>query len=226
MENLLSNFNDLTPLSFVQVVTAIILSILYSFIIAKVYLMVHRGYSYSKSYLHTMIMVSVTVALIMVIIGSEIARAFALVGAMSIIRFRNPVKDPRDVAFLFVTIAIGMACGVGFYMYATVFTFTIVILMLCMHYYNFGDLPSKSYVIKLVSPSAQKDEILRLCNQFCSSVHLLSIDFVSEEPLKETIVLEIELFKGETYNQLVNNLQGQLALDHISLLVGESDINA
>ena len=226
MEAFLSNFNDLTPLSFVQVVSAIILSIVYSFIIAKVYLLVHRGYSYSKSYLHTMIMVSVTVALIMVIIGSEIARAFALVGAMSIIRFRNPVKDPRDVAFLFVTIAIGMACGVGFYMYATVFTFTIVILMLCMHYYNFGDLPSKSYVVKLVSASAQKDEILRVCHQFCSSVHLLSIDFVSEEPLKETIVLEIELFKGETYNQLVNNLQGQLALDHISLLVGESDINA
>ena len=106
----------------------------------------------------------------------------------------------------------------------TVFTFTIVILMLCMHY-NFGDLPSKS-CIKLVSPSAQKDEILRVCHQFCSSVHLLSIDFLSEEPLKETIVLEIELFKGGTYNQLVNNLQGQLALDHISLLVGESDINA
>ena len=102
MENLVSNFNDLTPLSFIQVATAIILSLLYSFIIAKIYLLVHRGYSYSKSYLHTMIMVSVTVALIMVIIGSEIARAFALVGAMSIIRFRNPVKDPRDVAFLFV----------------------------------------------------------------------------------------------------------------------------
>ena len=226
MENLLSNFNDLTPLSFVQVVTAIILSILYSFIIAKVYLMVHRGYSYSKSYLHTMIMVSVTVALIMVIIGSEIARAFALVGAMSIIRFRNPVKDPRDVAFLFVTIAIGMACGVGFYMYATVFTFTIVILMLCMHHYNFGDLPSKSYVVKLVSSSAQKDEILRVCQKFCSSVHLLSIDLSGEEPTKEIIVLEIELFKGDSYNKLVTTLQGQLALDHISLLVGESDINA
>lgn len=226
MEAFLSNFNDLTPLSFVQVVSAIILSIVYSFIIAKVYLLVHRGYSYSKSYLHTMIMVSVTVALIMVIIGSEIARAFALVGAMSIIRFRNPVKDPRDVAFLFVTIAIGMACGVGFYMYATVFTFTIVILMLSMHYYNFGDLPNKSYVVKLVSAPAQKDEILKLCSKFCSSVDLLSIDFLSEEPMKETIVLEVELFKGESYNQLVKTLQDQLALDHISLLVGESDINA
>ena len=173
-----------------------------------------------------MIMVSVTVALIMVIIGSEIARAFALVGAMSIIRFRNPVKDPRDIAFLFVTVAIGMACGVGFYMYATVFTFTIVILMLCMHYYNFGDLPNKSYVIKLVSHSGQKDEIVRACQKFCSSVHLLSIDFLGEEPTKETIVLEIELFKGDKYNELVTTLQGELELEHISLLAGESDINA
>ena len=43
---------------------------------------------------------------------------------------------------------------------------------------------------------------------------------------KETIVLEIELFKGDSYNKLVTTLQGQLALDHISLLAGESDINA
>ena len=89
-----------------------------------------------------------------------------------------------------------MACGVGFYMYATVFTFTIVILMLCMHYFNFGDLPNKSYVIKLVLNSGKKDEILAVCQKFCSSVHLLSIDFLSEEPLKETIILEIELFRN------------------------------
>ena len=226
MDNLLTNFNDLSPLSFVQVLMAIVLSLLYSFIIAKVYLVVHRGYSYSKSYLHTMIMVSVTVALIMVIIGSEIARAFALVGAMSIIRFRNPVKDPRDVAFLFVTIAIGMACGVGFYMYATVFTAAIIILMLTMHYYKFGDLPNKSFVIKLVVVAGQKDELIEICNKFCSSVHLLSVDFLGDEEHKETIVLEIELFKGDSYNNLVQTIQEQLALEHISLLVGESDINA
>ena len=147
-------------------------------------------------------------------------------GAMSIIRFRNPVKDPRDVAFLFVTIAIGMACGVGFFMYATVFTFTIVILMLCMHYYNFGDLPNKSYVIKLVSNFGQKDEILKACQKFCSSVHLLSIDFLSEHPSKETIILEIELFKGDNYNELVKTIKEQFEIDHISLLTGESDINA
>ena len=61
-----------------------------------------------------------------------------------------------------------------------------------MHYYNFGDLPNKSYVVKLVSAPAQKDEILKLCSKFCSSVDLLSIDFLSEEPMKETIVLEVE----------------------------------
>ena len=44
---------------------------------------------------------NVTVAVIMMIIGSNIARAFSLVGALSIIRFRSAIKDPRDVAFLF-----------------------------------------------------------------------------------------------------------------------------
>ena len=48
---------------------------------------------------------SVTVSVIMLIIGSNLARAFALVGALSIIRFRTAVKDPRDVAFIFVAMA-------------------------------------------------------------------------------------------------------------------------
>ena len=221
MENLVSNFNDLTPLSFIQVAIAIILSLLYSFIIARficwyiVFLLKVLSSYNDNGKCH---------CLIMVIIGSEIARAFALVGAMSIIRFRNPVKDPRDVAFLFVTITIGMACGVGFYMYATVFTFTIVILMLCMHYYNFGDLPNKSYVIKLVLHSV-KDEILAVCQKFLFLCSLLSIDLLSKT-LKETIILEIELFKGDNYNELVKTIKEQFEIDHISLLTGESDINA
>ena len=47
----------------------------------------------------------------MLIIGSNIARAFALVGALSIIRFRNAMKETRDVGFIFLIMAIGMAVG-------------------------------------------------------------------------------------------------------------------
>ena len=52
------------------------------------------------------------------------------------------------------------------------------------------------------------------------------MDFLGDEEQKETIVLEIELFKGDSYNDLVQSIQEELALEHVSLLVGESDINA
>lgn len=224
MDGLINNFNDIAPLSLIEVIIAILMSLTYSFVIAKVYLLVHKGYSYSKSYLHTMIMISVTVALIMVIIGSEIARAFALVGAMSIIRFRNPVKDPRDVAFLFVTIAIGMACGVGFYFYATVFTATITTLMLAMHYFHFGELPNKTYIIKVLHRKGAKDNILEECYSYCSSVSLLSIERENKD--YQITVMEIELQNSSDYNQLLNHLNNLSMVSAVNLLVGESDINA
>jgi uncharacterized membrane protein YhiD involved in acid resistance len=63
----------------------------------------------------------------MVIIGSNIARAFALVGAMSIVRFRNPLKSPKDLVFIFASIAIGMACGTFFYEYAVIFLIVFIL---------------------------------------------------------------------------------------------------
>ena len=221
-----TNYNLVSTATIVEIISALLLSLLFSIIIAKVYILVHEGYSYSKTYLHTMIMVSVTVALIMVIIGSDIARAFALVGAMSIIRFRNPVKDPRDVAFLFMTIAIGMACGVGFYMYATIFTIICALLMVSLHYYNFGDLPSKTYIFKIRLPVGQKELALKEFEPFCSSVHILSIDHFSENEAIEEIVFEIELYKGQDYDALLDCLRENVEFISINLLVGESNINA
>jgi uncharacterized membrane protein YhiD involved in acid resistance len=222
----INNYNLVSTATVVEIIFTLLLSLFFSIIIAKVYMVVHEGYSYSKSYLHTMIMVSVTVALIMVIIGSDIARAFALVGAMSIIRFRNPVKDPRDVAFLFMTIAIGMACGVGFYMYATIFTVICVLLMVSLHHFNFGDLHLKSYIIKIKLPVGQKEMAIKEFEAFCSSVHILSVDHFSEDKSIEEVVFEIELNKGQDYNNLIDKLRQEVDFISINLLVGESNINA
>ena len=65
---------------------------------AFIYIYSHSGHSYSRSFVHTLIIVGVTVSLIMLIIGTNIARAFALVGALSIIRFRNPPEISQTAA--------------------------------------------------------------------------------------------------------------------------------
>ena len=59
------------------------------------------------------VLLCVAGALMMIIIGSNLARAFGIAGAASIIRFRTPVEDPRDITVLFILMGLGMAAGLG-----------------------------------------------------------------------------------------------------------------
>lgn len=66
-----------------------------------------------RSMQHAQILLCVSGAMMMIIIGGSLARAFGIAGAASIIRFRTPVEDPKDVTIIFLLMALGMACGLG-----------------------------------------------------------------------------------------------------------------
>jgi uncharacterized membrane protein YhiD involved in acid resistance len=140
-----------------NVAAALVLSFCLSLVIAYFYRQTHRGVSYSVSFVHTMILMGVTVSIIMVIIGSNIARAFALVGALSIIRFRNAVKESRDVAFIFMTMAIGMATGTGFYLAAIVFTLFASAMVYFLNRFQIGMLTTRELMLKVHLPEFKKD---------------------------------------------------------------------
>ena len=67
----------------------------------------------NRSMEQAQVLLAVAGALIMIIIGSSLARAFGIAGAAGIIRFRTPVEDPKDVTVLFLLMGLGMACGIG-----------------------------------------------------------------------------------------------------------------
>ena len=83
-----------------DVAVALTLSFVLSSLIGWVYRYTHRNVSYSQSYVQTLVIVGMVIALIMLVVGSNIARAFALVGALSVVRFRNAIKETRDVGFI------------------------------------------------------------------------------------------------------------------------------
>jgi uncharacterized membrane protein YhiD involved in acid resistance len=74
------------------------------------------------------VIIAFTGALMMIIIGNEIVRAFGLLGAGSIIRYRTPVRDPRALASLFVAMGLGIAIGVGLYELGFIGAVLIVLL--------------------------------------------------------------------------------------------------
>lgn len=129
----ISTITDLTSeFTVLDVVLVLTLSLLTSAFIGWIYQQTHRGTSYTQSFVFTLVMNGMIVALVMMIVGSNIARAFSLVGALSIIRFRNAVKETRDVGFIFFTMAIGMAIGTRFYLLGIIGAIVISLVIVLM----------------------------------------------------------------------------------------------
>ena len=126
-------------LTLVEVVIALLLCLICTVAIAVVYRKTNNSASYSQSYVKSLILMGLVTTIIMIVIGSNIARAFSLVGALSIIRFRNAIKETHDVAYIFFAMAIAMACGTRFYLIALVTTGIICAVMTVLYLTNFGD---------------------------------------------------------------------------------------
>ena len=67
----------------------------------------------ASSFVSTLVLLSILLSMVSMVIGSDIARAFSLVGALAIVRFRTIVEDTRDTAFVIFAVIVGMAAGAG-----------------------------------------------------------------------------------------------------------------
>lgn len=119
------------------------------FLVARSYQWTHRGVAYAQSYIHALFLLGMCSGVVMMIIGSNVARAFSLVGALSIIRFRTAVKDVRDTAYLFFAIIVGMGAGTGFYELTVAFTIIAVIVMALLHHFRFAERKVTEEVLKV-----------------------------------------------------------------------------
>ena len=97
-------------------------------------------------------MMPCVVAVIILLIGTNIASAFGLSGAFSIIRFRSAPGDPKDISYVLFCMGAGLACGVGVYGYALFFTIILCALMLILCKVNFGAKKSNDKILKVIIP--------------------------------------------------------------------------
>ena len=83
-----------------SVIVSLLLAFVLGMVISIVYRWTHKRIA-SKSFMESLILLSMLITVVMVVIGDSVARAFSLVGALSIIRFRTVVRNPRDIAFVY-----------------------------------------------------------------------------------------------------------------------------
>ena len=102
-ENLVININDL--------VLSILLSIFLSFLVQKFYNKFSNSLSNKKEFSKNFVILGVTTCIVIMIVKSSLALSLGLVGALSIVRFRAAIKEPEELVYLFLIIAIGLGCG-------------------------------------------------------------------------------------------------------------------
>ena len=188
-------------------IRAALVSFFLSLLVGYTYRITHQGPSYSQTTVHTMIIMSVVVSLIMLIIGTNIARAFSLVGALSIIRFRNAVKESRDVAFFFLAMAIGMACGTQHHAIAMLFTLLICPMIYGLARFEVGAKPMMEVLLKLTMGEGidYRSAFSEVFYKHLHDADLLSVD--SDGSGKMELIYSVTMRKGAQEQALLSDVR-------------------
>lgn len=226
----LSNITDpqinLFAYSYSEIVLNILLATLLGFAISFIYRVTHRGLSYSQSFTLTILFVAVIVAVVMMVIGNSLARAFALVGALSIIRFRTVLKDTKDTAYVFLALAIGMACGTSNYFLAFVATGLICSLILLVDQYNYGALFKSDFVIRFLYTRQDSAEApyLTVFEQYARTHHLLHMEPTGDAEIIR-MTYDVSLKDDVDPAAFISDLSTVDGLEEAVLIASKSDVD-
>ena len=151
LESLMTSINTGT-FTLSNILIVIGTSIILGLAICLTYIKTHKKEGYVPSFTITLIMLPVIISIIILLVGNNVARAFSLAGAFSIIRFRSAPGDPKDISYIFFTLAVGLASGMGFIGYAVLFTIILCLVMIIIDITKFASPKSKGLELKITVP--------------------------------------------------------------------------
>lgn len=150
---------------------AIILGVLISIVYMK------TNKVYTEAFPLTLIMLPVIISIIILLVGNNVARAFSLAGAFSIIRFRSAPGNPKDLSYVFFTLAVGLALGMGYIGYGVLFTIILCVVMIILAEINFGDTKGNKLKLKITIPENMnyEDAFNDILDRFTTSWKLVRV---------------------------------------------------
>ena len=163
--------------------------------------------NYQRSMAVTLLMLPIILSVIILFVGSNIARAFSLAGTLSIIRFRSAPGDPKDIGFIFFDIAAGLACGVGLYGYGAIFVAILCIIMILTEKFKFFEKKQVQKTLKITIPENLNyqgafDEILKKYTRKYTLRQIKTTDLGSLFELNYSIFMLNDADEQEFINEL------------------------
>ena len=201
-------FSDPSYYDFPKLTTAIyslLLAFSLSTLIAFTYQHTFRGMKFSRNFFQAMILSSMVAAILMMAIGDSLARGLGILGALAIIRFRNRIRNPKNIIFIFSAISVGIACGVQGYTIAVAGAFIFCMIAILLYYSPYGrtETLEGSLAFNLTDPD-DEPKIRDLLRMYCDEFILVSLTSTIEEGVRAeyNITLKPEADKDELFKTM------------------------
>ena len=193
--------------------------------ISYIYKTTHKGLSYSQSFMLTIVFVTFIVAMVMMVIGNNLARAFALVGALSIIRFRTVIKDTKDTAFIFLGLAAGMATGTSSYFLAFAGSLFFGLIALVLHATNYGSFYKSEFLLRFRAQAGEgKPVYSSVIAEFARTSNLLHVE-PSGDAKTIKLTFDITLRKEKDPKELSRRIAEIDQVTEVALVASKHDVD-
>jgi hypothetical protein len=160
------------PTNYASLGIALLLAFVCGHAVAWTYMLTHSGLSYSRSYVNTLIIMPVIVALVMLVLANNLVIAFGLMAIFAMVRFRSILRDTLDTAYVLVVIVMGLACGTLKFTSAIIGCLATLGIMIYFWGSGFGTRHRYDLIVNIqwVRPAVELEELRQLLNRHSRKV--------------------------------------------------------
>jgi uncharacterized membrane protein YhiD involved in acid resistance len=204
----------------------LVLAFVLSTMVAYVYQKTFRGLSYSRNYVQAIVLISIIAAMVIQAVGDSLARGIGIMAAMAVIRFRTNLKDPRDLLFLFASLAAGIACGAYAFSVAVIGTLMFTAVAMILYYSPFSP---ESYFdgmlrFNLPNHSVARELFEATMKGYCKAFSLVTLREI-EQGKRLDYAYHIKLRRGRNHADLLAELGKLDDLKGVSLMMQEATVD-
>ena len=216
IEQFLSQVNDI---NIFEVIVSLMLAFIMSYALKIIYVRFGRSLSNRKRFSDNFIILGLTTTLVISVIKSSLALSLGLVGSLSIIRFRTAIKDPEELAYLFLNIAVALGLGANKWLLTTI-TFVFICLVLIIRgLINKKDINENFHLIVSSKPSRRVStrNIIRILQKHCESIRLKRFD-KTEDNIEAAFLINLKSFSNlERIKDELENLSKSIKITYLDI---------
>lgn len=220
MESFIHGLGAARSLDLLQILTSLSVSLVLGSVLASVYRWTHVGPSYSRSFVQTVVLASIVSTIMIIAVGNNLARGLGILGALAIIRFRTPIRNPRDIIFLFASLAVGISSGSSLYLVAVTGALFFCLASLILHWSPQSTKRTYSGMLRFSAPMESKveSEVTQIMREFTSNVEMVAIREAGQGSVVE-YAYQIRLIDPALKADLIKALKGVGGIGEINLMM-------